>query len=502
LRDRVERLEAELINRARLLDQSMEPVFMWRLGGPIAYWNRAAEELYGYTRSEALGRKSHDLLRTRHPLAVEKFESILEDQGYWAGELVHFAKDGRGIVVDSLHRVVPDGGSKMVLESNRDITEKRRIAEALRESQDRLRRAISAGGVGVWEVDIATGALTVSENIEEFYGLEPGSARRFEDLLTQVAPEDRGSVEAQFDVAVRTGSDFDCEFRVRGSTGERWLCVQARPGRSEHRIARLSGATLDVTAQKHAQEELRRLAATLEQRVAERTAELQDLNQELEAFAYSVSHDLRAPLRSIEGFGELLLREAAAGELNDAAQDCIRRMRRAAGRMGQLIDDLLRLSRVGRTPLRKEMVDLSAIAGDVVAELRSNDAGRSADVTIAPAAFGSADAGLIRVVLENLFGNAWKYTARRERAAIEFGFAGENGERVYFVKDNGAGFDPRHAEHLFTPFQRLHRASEFEGSGIGLATVQRIIRRHGGRVWATAEKDRGATFYFTLGEQA
>ena len=236
----------------------------------------------------------------------------------------------------------------------------------------------------------------------------------------------------------------------------------------------------------------------LEIRVDERTAELAAANKELESFSYSVSHDLRAPLRGIDGFS-LALEEDYGGKLDDAAKTHLHRVRAAAQRMGVLIDDLLNLSRLSRLEMERESVDLSLMARAVVSELVRTDESRQIEWLIEDGIHASADPRLLRVVLDNLLGNAWKYTSRHPRARIEFGSQQSAGCTVFFVKDDGAGFDPAYSEKLFGAFQRLHGAAEFPGTGVGLATVQRIIRRHGGTIWAESAVEKGATFYFTLG---
>jgi light-regulated signal transduction histidine kinase (bacteriophytochrome) len=247
------------------------------------------------------------------------------------------------------------------------------------------------------------------------------------------------------------------------------------------------------------QAEVRERNAMLEQRVLARTADLQAANQELEAFTYSASHDLRAPLRSIDGFSRML-EEDYAERLDADGKDALHRVRAAAQRMAELIDSLLNLSRLARSDMRPEVVDLSALARAIVEALQAGEPARSVVFAIPAKLEVRGDRRLLTVLLENLLGNAWKFTSKRPGAHVELGAIDRGGKPAYFVRDDGAGFDMANVANLFIPFQRLHSAGDFPGTGIGLATVRRIAQRHGGRTWAEGAVDRGATLYFTLSD--
>jgi PAS domain S-box-containing protein len=375
--ERTSALEAQartLQDQASLLDLAHDSIFVRDMTSAVQFWNRGAEETYGWTKEEALGKITHTLFQTQFPEPLAKIEAELFERGHWEGELIHTRRDGSRIVVASRWAQLreADGTPSKVLEINRDITERQR-----------------------------------------------------------------------------------------------------------------------------AEQEIRSLNQTLEKRVAERTAALEETNKELEAFTYSVSHDLRAPLRHVDGFSRLLLEEHGQ-QLSPEGKRLLDRVRQGTQHMGELVDDLLNLSRVSRREVNPLVTDLNTIVEEVITELKPTFQDRQVEFRLDRLPFAQCDPGLIRQVFANLLSNAVKFTRPRESAVIEVGQTRHNGHSAVFVRDNGVGFSMKYADKLFGVFQRLHRVEDFEGTGVGLATVQRIIQKHGGRIWVDAEIDKGATFYFTL----
>lgn len=288
-------------------------------------------------------------------------------------------------------------------------------------------------------------------------------------------------------------TNFELVYEPPGE-GRRIFLINARAVLSKDPQAHLLLLTIgDITMRRQAEEALQ----TAHAEVQLRTQELAASNRELEAFSYSVSHDLKAPLRHIEGFTRNL-QEGWADKLDEKGKNTLDRVQRSAAKMTRIIDELLLLSKVSRAEVQRQNINLSKVAGLIVAELKEASPDRSVIVDIQPGITAQADGKLVERALFNLLGNAWKFAARKENARIEFGVREENGKTVYSVKDNGAGFDQRYADKLFKPFQRLHSEQEFEGTGIGLAMVERIVLRHGGKIWAEGKPGEGAAFYFTL----
>ena len=390
------------------------------------------------------------------------------------------------------------GEVSLILLTVLDITERKRAEAAMQESEARFRTMANSMVQLAWIARADGFIFWYNQRWYEYTGTTPGQMegwgwQRMHD------PAVLPSVMEKWQAAIQSGEPFEMAFPLRGADGRfRNFLTRGQPLKdATGRVVQWCGTNTDVDELKRSEEKVRQLNTELEQRVAERTAQLEQANKELESFSYSVSHDLRAPLRAVSGFAAMVMAEHG-GQLPAAGQHYLERIQRGAGRMGLLIDDLLAFSRLSRQAVQRQPVDMNRLVQAAWEELKPQWAGRAVEIRAAPLPPGQGDPELLRQVWINLLGNAVKYTAGRTPAVIETGGLTQNGETVYFVRDNGAGFEMQFAHKLFGVFQRLHRADEFEGTGVGLAIVQRIIRRHGGRVWAQAALNRGATFYFTL----
>jgi PAS domain S-box-containing protein len=414
------------------------------------------------------------------------------------GEVLHIERfDGtHGTILNNAAPIYDSDGQLLgAVAALMDITERVRIEEALRISEERFQTAIKNSPVAVVNQD---NDLRYTWIYNSARGVDINSVfgKRDEDMLERA--EDATRLSAIKRRVLDTGIGAREEVSVYHGGIPYFYDLTVEPLRSaQGQIIGITCASIDITERKKAEAEIHALNTELEKRVAERTAQLVAVNQELEAFSYSVSHDLRTPLRAINGFSLALL-EDYADRLDDEGKYFLERVRLASERMGQLIDILLDLSRVTRSTMQLGTVYLSDMASLIVREFQELDPDRHVTVKIQEGLVAAGDRRLLEVLLQNLLNNAWKFTSKLESACIEFGMVDQDGNKVYFVRDNGVGFDMAYVNKLFGAFQRLHHLSEFEGIGIGLATVQRIVHRHGGQVWAEGVPNQGATFYFTL----
>ncbi|HLB81682.1 MAG TPA: PAS domain S-box protein [Gemmatimonadales bacterium] len=481
--------------RLRLLVGSVRDYAIYMLDptGRVASWNRGAQQIKGYVETEIVG-QHFSRFYTPEDVAAGRPDATLRAAaatGRHEEENWRVRKDGSRFWADVVITAVRDDRGALVgfAKVTRDLTERRRTEQSLRASEERFRILAVTANDAILSADRQGNITYLNPGAERVFGYSAEEATG--RPLTSLMPERfRDAHQAGLERYLATG-----EARVIGKTVE--LAGRRKDGTEfplELSLASWTqGAEVaftaiirDITGRKQGEEQLRRYAAQLEA-----------ANQELEAFSYSVSHDLRAPLRSLDGFSQALL-EDYGDRLDDTGRDFLQRVRAGSQRMARLIDDLLSLSSVTRSELQMDEVNLSVLAAAAVVDLQKSDPERHVTFAIAPDLVARADVGLMRIVLQNLLGNAWKFTGKRPGAHVEFGVTAHDGRRAYFVRDDGAGFDMAYADKLFGAFQRLHGTAEFPGSGIGLATVQRIIRRHGGQVWAEGAPDRGATFYFTL----
>ena len=452
-------------------------------------------KLLGYSREEFLGKELWEIGLFGDKGASQTAFKGLQDTGYLRYEdLPLETRSGEKREVEFISNVYDEDGQQVIQCNIRDITERRR-AEVVRE---RLAAIVKSSDDAIISTELGGIVTTWNSAAEKMFGYT--AQEILGEPLSRLIPKDRNDEEGKILDVILRGDTLSHFETVRIGKDRKPIDVSVTISPIKNDDGKIIGASKiarNISELKQAVKEIRKLNTQLEQRVTDRTAQLQAVNDELESFSYSVSHDLRAPLRHINGFSGALL-EDYADKLDDVGKGYLRQVREASQEMAQLIDDVLQLASVTRTEIAPETVDLSKMANSIVEDLRQEDADRLVTVNIKKGLKARGDKQLLQIMLTNIIGNAWKFTSKTEKAEITFDQEQDDGKSVYFVCDNGVGFDMKFADKLFGAFQRLHGSDEFEGTGIGLATVQRIINRHGGRVWAEGAVDVGATFYFTI----
>jgi PAS domain S-box-containing protein len=528
------------LHLASIVETSNDAIISESLDNKILTWNAAAERIYGFSAAEALGQPISIIVPRD---CINELEMIDEKmrlgqrlEGY---ETLRIAKSGAAIQVSLTASPLTDSNGDIIGFSviARDITERRKVEaeldkyrhqleemvrqrtgeletvnarletrilerkraeEGLRKSEERLHLALLAAKMATWEWHVPTGEMIWDDAYYRMLGYEVGAVQpSYEAWISRVHPDDVETVEAAFRAAKNEGFRYAAEFRTcwpDGTVHWQWM-LGGLDRDATGQIVRLYGVLLDISGKKGAELRIQELNDAL----IRHGIELENANKELESFTHSVSHDLRTPLRLMNKIAHLLIAENGP-QLPADAMDKIQMILNSTQETGKLVEDLLAFSQVRREPMKKRRVDLRRLAREALAELRAEFESRDVEVVVDELPPCRADRALLKQVFLNLLANALKFTQPRERAEIRVGFSQSNGETVYFVHDNGVGFDETHSKSIFVVFHRLHRTQHFKGSGVGLALVKRIVERHDGRIWAEGEVDRGATFYFTLGE--
>jgi PAS domain S-box-containing protein len=485
--DITERKKAEeaLEFQARLLSEVHDAVFSSDSNFTITYWNQAAENMFGWTKEEVLGKNSGELLKPKLKSSSRDQERLkIRSANHWEGEVQYIRKNGTYFYVDVNATVLKDAKGEGIGQviAARDITEHKHVEAELRKSEERFRLALKNAPVSVATQDC---------NLVYLWAYNQ-QTRRPDEIIGKTdsdlfSPEDIGWLTDIKRKVMETGSEEHVAHWLTSNGKRIFLDLHYEPIRNPAgAITGIGIAAVDLTEQKLAEEA-----------IADYIDELTSANKELESYAYSISHDLRAPLRAMKGFSYFLL-EDYSEKLDTQAKEYINRIIISSDKMSELIEDMLSLAKISRQEVVPHEINLCFIAEAVVNVLCQGDPTKKVDVVIAKDLNTRGDSRLLEIAISNLIGNAWKYSSKTQNALIEFGAMEKDGHQVYYVRDNGTGFNMAFAGKLFEPFRRFHSETEFPGTGIGLAIVKRVVEKHGGAIWAESEVGKGATFYFTL----
>jgi PAS domain S-box-containing protein len=488
---------------AAIVESSEDAIIGKGLGGKVISWNAGAERMFGYSAAEMIDQPITRLQSSDRPEEESQITEEAKRGRIRHYETVRVRKDGQRIDVSLTVSPIRNARGDTIGVSSiaRDITEDKRAEREIQESRARFSGIIGSAMDAIISVDAGQRITIFNEAAEQMFRCPAAEALgqaldRFIPARFREAHREHVAEFGRTGVTSRAMGSLQPLSGLR-SDGEEFP-IEASISHIEVGGQQIYTVILrDITERRHAEDQIRQLNAELEQRVVERTAELSAANKELESFTYSVAHDLRAPLRHIDAFSNILQEDFATG-LAPEARHYLQNIRNSTGKMSVLVDDLLNLARVGRQELRRQPTPLSGLVDEVLSDLKPETAGRKLEWHIQPLPAVECDPGLMKQVFANLLSNAVKYTRPRPVAIIEIGCRRTNGDTAVFVRDNGVGFNMKYADKLFGVFQRFHRTEEFEGTGVGLATVDRIVRKHGGHIWAEAAVGQGATFYFTV----
>jgi PAS domain S-box-containing protein len=507
-RDLTERklAEEEIRLQSEILSHMADAVYLVRMrDGIIVFANSKFESMFGYKEGEMVGKHvsivNAPTEKSPQETAREIMDSLAE-KGLWTGEVLNVRKDGTNFWTQANVTIFDHFQFGEVLISvQNDITERKLVEESLRESERKLREAQEMAHLGFWLWDINTGYVEWSDEVFKIFWLDPKKFKPQIDSILALSPweEDNRRDKELIDKAIKSHSPGSYEqkfLRPDNSVGYYYSTFQGVYNEKGD-VTSIVGTVLDITEPKIAESKIKQLNEELELRVIQRTRQLEAVNKELEAFSYSVSHDLRAPLRSVHGYTKILLEEYE-NKLDDEGKRICKIISSSATQMGGLIDDLLSFSRIGRSTLNPSTIDMKKMVRLLFEGMTSPSERERIVITIGKLQKSFGDVALIGQVWVNLLSNAIKYTSKKDVSEITVGSQVDGDLVTYFVKDNGVGFDMTYSHKLFGVFQRLHSEREFEGNGVGLAIIQRIVLKHGGKVWAEGEVGKGATFYFSL----
>lgn len=484
--------------QAGIVELAHDAMFLRDCDGSILSWNRGAKELYGWSAEEAIGKNTDELLHTDYAVPVDEVYTTLRAAREWEGELTQTCRSGNQVIVASRWSILhdPASGAESILEVNRDITDRKRAEGVLRLAARYVRCLIEASIDPLVTIDREGKVTDVNQAAENLTGVSRQQLIGSDFLIYFTDPD---QARKGYERVFVEGIVRDYPLVIRDASGKltELLCNASIFRNDQGEVQGVLAAARDVTEVKKIETQLRTLNEDLEERVSLRTRDLNAVNQELEAFNYAVAHDLRAPLRHIRGFSQLLLEEAGT-DLSETAKRYLSIIGDSVVSMGQLIDDLLNLSRLWRQEICKETCGLRSIFDEVFHDLQPQMEGRNIVWSISDLPFVDCDPNLMKQVLINLLSNAIKFTRDRDPARIDIGHIAIANQSVVFIRDNGVGFEMKYAGKLFGLFQRLHRQEDFPGSGVGLAIVQRVMQRHGGAVWVEAALNKGATFYLSF----
>ena len=475
------------------------------LGGELLSINQTFCQMVGYSEDELRRLTFQDIT---HPDDIDGDVGLLHEavaglRTQYSLEKRYIHRDGHEVWAQLTVALMRDSAGKpdYFISVVQDISAVKATQEALRTSELLMQQAQAVGGLLTWEADIETHRFHTFGNLHRWLGL-PSNQFGTDAILTLVHPGEHDRVQTEWAAAIKGRGSYRGLYRGRPGGKVLWFNVTADFERDENgRALRALGVAQDVSQQKLAELEIQQLNASLEQRIQERTRELKDAYSELESYSYAVAHDLRSPLRIINGFAQALQEDNP--DLNTSSINHLQRIRNASQKMGQLIDGLLQLSQYARGRVNRHPVDISVVATRLLEEMADDEPDRSVDWQVEPGLIVQADPPLIEALLQNLLGNAWKYTNKTAEARIRvYSESDDHGRTRYCISDNGAGFDMARADKLFQPFQRLHMPNEFAGLGVGLATARRIVLRHGGELSARGTPGQGAQFCFTLPPEA